>query len=179
MTRRAFRPRVSAAAGAAPVISKAEGLPCCFGSIAVLIFSTCLSRARGGREARSSPAVEKIAALTARRLLCGSGTSRLVWPGGEKVPVPRRLAASPAPGTGSFQTARRIHPTNLLVKSIAQYIGLVFLTAHNRAGSLRFYMKARPQTFPGIWRVFLPRPTKFPAARPRGAGGSSRGRFFI
>src|SRR5919112_4969384 len=40
MTRRAFRPRVSAAAGAAPVISKAEGLPCdAFGSIAVLISS--------------------------------------------------------------------------------------------------------------------------------------------
>src|ERR1044072_1150042 len=88
MTRRAFRPSVSVA-GAAPVISKAEGLPCgAFGSITVLIFSSCLSRARGGREARSSPKVEKIAALTARRLLCGSGTSRLVWPGGEKVPVP-------------------------------------------------------------------------------------------
>src|SRR5919112_3622837 len=94
MTRRAFRPRVSAA-GAAPVISKADGLPCgAFGSITVLIFSSCLSRARGGREARSSPAVEKIAALTARRLSCGSGTSRLVWPGGEKVPVPRWLTAS-------------------------------------------------------------------------------------
>src|SRR5918912_1340050 len=40
MTRRALRPRVSAAAGAAPVISKAEGLPCdAFGSIAVLISS--------------------------------------------------------------------------------------------------------------------------------------------
>src|SRR5215210_3361480 len=38
MTRRAFRPMTSAAAGAAPVISKAEGLPCgAFGSIAVLI----------------------------------------------------------------------------------------------------------------------------------------------
>src|SRR5688500_13128759 len=52
MTRRALRPMTSAAAGAAPVISKAEGLPCgAFGSITVLIFSNCLSRARGGREA--------------------------------------------------------------------------------------------------------------------------------
>src|SRR5918993_5549882 len=40
MTRRAFRPSVAAAGGAAPVISKAEGLPCgAFGSITVLIFS--------------------------------------------------------------------------------------------------------------------------------------------
>src|SRR5829696_8078747 len=150
MTRRAFRPRVSATAGAAPVMSKAEGLPCgAFGSITVLISSLLdLSRARGGREARSSPAVEKIAALTARRLSCGSGTSRLVWPGGEKVPVPCGPTGPKAPGTGSFQTARRIHPTNLLVKSIAQYIGYVFLTAHNRAGSLRFYMRARSRTFP-------------------------------
>src|SRR5215211_7256847 len=149
MTRRAFRPRVPAA-GAAPVMSKADGLPCgAFGSITVLIFSCCLSRARGGREARSSPAVEKIAALTARRLSCGSGTSRLVWPGGEKVPVPFGADWPPAPGTGSFQTARRIHPTNLLVKSIAQYIGLVFLTAHNRAGSLRFYLRCSRARAPG------------------------------
>src|ERR687893_463661 len=162
MTRRALRPMTSAAAVPAPVISKADGLPCgAFGSITVLIFSSCLSRARGGREARSSPAVEKIAALTARRLSCGSGTSRLVWPGGEKVPVPRGLAAPPAPGTGSFQTARRIHPANLLVKSIAQHIGLVFLTAHNRAGSLRFYLRIRPRTFPRNRGVFLARPTKF------------------
>src|SRR5215217_7473618 len=40
MTRRALRPRVSAAAGAAPVMSKADGLPCgAFGSITVLISS--------------------------------------------------------------------------------------------------------------------------------------------
>src|SRR5215211_6019664 len=40
MTRRAFRPITSAAAGAAPVMSKAEGLPCgAFGSITVLISS--------------------------------------------------------------------------------------------------------------------------------------------
>src|SRR5215211_3168067 len=39
MTRRAFSPMTSAA-GAAPVISKADGLPCgAFGSITVLIFS--------------------------------------------------------------------------------------------------------------------------------------------
>src|SRR3712207_2079833 len=146
MTRRAFRPMTSAAAGAAPVISKADGLPCgAFGSITVLIFSLLpFPRSWGARGTFFSDGRKNCGAHCAPSLF-GSGTSRLVWPGGEKVPAPRGLTGPPAPGTGSFQTARRIHPANLLVKSIAQYIGLVFLTAHNRAGSLRFYLKVRPR----------------------------------
>ncbi len=181
MTRRALSPRVSAAAGAAPVISKLDGLPCgAFGSITVLIFSLLAFPAlvggarhvllqRSKKLRRSLRAVSRVA-----RVLRG-------WSGREAKRFPCRagLTAPRHNGTGSFQTARRIHPANLLVKSIAQYIGLVFLTAHNRAGSLRFYMRARPPTLSRIRGVFLPRPTKSPATRPRGAGGSSRGRFFI
>src|SRR5829696_8982494 len=117
MTRRALRPMTSAA-GAAPVISKAEGLPCgAFGSIAVLIFSLLpFPRFVGGARRRFSLTVEKIAARTARRHVCGSGTSWLVWPGGEQVPVPGSILGAPGTRNGSFQTARRIHPADLLVK---------------------------------------------------------------
>ena len=88
------------------------------------------------------------------------------------VPVRQGRWRPPALKTGSFQTARRIHPADLLVKSIAQYIGLVFLTAHNRAGSLRFYVKVRRRSF---------RPPDGPVADARGrrAGGSSGQPFFI
>src|SRR5919112_4857778 len=124
MTRRAFRPMTSAA-GAAPVISKAEGLPCCFGSIAVLIssllaFPALVGGARHVLLQRSKKLRRSLRAVSlVARVLRG-------WSGREAKRSPCRgdLKGPPAPGTGSFQTARRIHPANLLVKSIAQHIGL-------------------------------------------------------
>src|SRR5215207_4758405 len=118
MTRRAFKPKVSVAAGAAPVMSKADGLPCgAFGSIAVLISSLLAFPAlvggarhvllqRSKKLRRSLRAVSRVA-----RVLRG-------WSGREAKRSPCRGGWLPptAPGTGSFQTARRIHPTNLLVK---------------------------------------------------------------
>src|SRR5215203_5595749 len=155
MTRRAFRPMVSAAAGAAPVMSKAEGLPCgAFGSITVLIFSLLpFPRSWGARGTFLLQRSKKLR----RSLRAVSHVARVLrgWSGREAKRSPCRAGrlAPSAPGTGSFQTARRIHPTNLLVKSIAQYIGYVFLTAHNRAGSLRFYMRmGSPAIHPGIGR---------------------------
>src|ERR1043165_756317 len=104
MTRRALSPRSPAAAGAAPVISKLDGLPCgAFGSITVLIFLLAFPALRGGREATFST-VEKIAALTARRQGFVSGTS---WLAGRRE-SPRAegsVPTAPAPTTGSFQKA--------------------------------------------------------------------------
>src|SRR5690348_3230129 len=121
MTRRALSPITSAGA-AAPVISKLEGLPCgAFGSITVLIFLFLpFPRSWGARgdvlKRSKKLRREQRAVRVVSRVLRG-------WPGGEKVPVRRgQFSTAPAPVTGSFQTARRIHPPDLLVKSIAQYI---------------------------------------------------------
>src|SRR5215210_8243095 len=164
MTRRALRP-ITSAAGAAPVISKALGLPCgAFGSIAVLISSLLAFPALvGGARHVLLQQSKKLR----RSLRAVSHVARVLrgWSGREAKRSPCRAGrlAPSALGTGSFQTARRIHPANLLVKSIAQYIGYVFLTAHNRAGSLRFYMRELRPTFPAQLERFLPRSTKFSA----------------
>src|SRR5689334_22265454 len=77
MTLRALSPSVSAAGAAAPVMSKLEGLPFgAFGSITVLIFLLAFPALVGGARRRSET-IEKIAARTARRQSCVSGTSWL------------------------------------------------------------------------------------------------------
>src|SRR5215213_1667240 len=140
MTRRALSPITSAAAGAAPVISKLEGLPCgAFGSITVLIFLFLpFPRSWGARGD-----VLKQSKKLRRELRAVRVVSRVLrgWLGGEKVPVRRgQFSTAPAPMTGSFQTARRIHPHVLLVKSIAQYIVLVLCWCSNRERNLTFYL---------------------------------------
>src|ERR1044072_4411103 len=142
MPRRALSPRISAAGAAAPVISKLEGLPCgAFGSITVLIFLFLpFPRSWGARGD-----VLKQSKKLRREPPAVRGLSRVLrgWPGGGKVPVRRgQFCTAPAPMTGSFQTARRIHPRVLLVKSIAQHIVLVLCVYSNRAGNLTFYLNS-------------------------------------
>src|SRR5215207_1023104 len=87
-------------------------------------------------------------------------------PGGEKVPVRRgQFSTAPAPMTGSFQTARRIHPRVLLVKSIAQHIVLLLWVCSNRAGNLTFYLNMGG----GGFYAGNP-PFQGSAARPSGGG---------
>src|SRR5687767_8821799 len=94
MTRRAFRPMTSAA-GAAPVISKLDGLPCgAFGSITVLI-SSFLPFPRSWGARGDVLTGRKNCGANCAPSLCVSGTSRLVWPGGEKVRAQAGALTSP------------------------------------------------------------------------------------
>src|SRR5438270_3517871 len=98
MTRRAFRPSVSAGACVAPVISKEAGVPWgAFGSIAVLISCFAFPALVGGARRREKTVPKRVRRSDARRLeyifrYCGW----LPALEGEKIPGPRRLPASPA-----------------------------------------------------------------------------------
>src|ERR1043166_6634136 len=107
MTRRAFRPSVSAGAGTAPGVSKTTEIPCCaFGSIAVLIL-LCLSRARGGREAT----LEKLSKKVRRELRAVKLVFRVLRLGGSEgekhAGAAGTLAGPAARVTVSSQAARR------------------------------------------------------------------------
>src|SRR5947209_8124455 len=107
MTRRALRPKVSVGAGVAPVISKAEGVPCgAFGSTTVLIPRFAFPRSWGARgDARYCP--KKSAARNARRLRCVFGYCG--WLEGEKFLVSGRLVGVARRASSvSSQAARRI-----------------------------------------------------------------------
>src|SRR5437763_17193219 len=71
MTRRALRPRSSVGADVAPVISKAEGVPCgAFGSIAVLIPRFAFPALVGGARRRKILSQKECGAKRAPSSLC-------------------------------------------------------------------------------------------------------------
>src|SRR5256714_80844 len=71
MTRRALRPKVSVGAGVAPVISKAEGVPCgAFGSITVLIPRSAFPALVGGARRRKILSQKECGAKRAPSSLC-------------------------------------------------------------------------------------------------------------
>src|SRR5436305_9041256 len=91
MTRRALRPKVSVGADVAPVISKAEGVPCgAFGSITVLIPRFAFPALVGGARRRKILSQKECGAKRAPSSL----VSRVLrgWLEGEKFPICSRLS---------------------------------------------------------------------------------------
>src|SRR2546421_11525976 len=90
MTRRALRPKVSVGAGVAPVISKAEGVPCgAFGSITVLIPRFAFLALVGGARRRKILSQKECGAKRAPSSLC---LRVLRLAGGREIPYRRRAS---------------------------------------------------------------------------------------
>src|SRR5437588_3526613 len=184
MTRRAFRPSVSAGACVAPVISKEAGVPWgAFGSIAVLISCFAFPALVGGARRREKTVPKRVRRSTRAVLNISSDTAAgcRLWRARKSL---ARGGSRRRPPLVSFpsQAARSIHSWSGAVNKYNTIYWACPFVRSNRAHMLRFYLKKATCRFVVQKTCGLPRRrggprSCCPAPQRRGAGRKGGGVF--
>src|SRR5438105_2368828 len=186
MTRRALRPKVSVGAGVAPVISKAEGVPCgAFGSIAVLIPRFAFPALVGGARRRKILSQKECGAKRAPSSLC---LRVLRLAGGREIPYRRQARLRGPPRFICLvPSGAQNNPSRLACQEYNTIYWVCLFVRSHRACTLRFYLRRVAGRFLGENRR-VPAPARgfaeavggrsFSSNSPGASGRRTRGQDF-